>query len=81
MRWRLFLADLARAWKWAKPLLQVVVKPHIGIMGKMVFVNINTKREFNDCFNKVASKHKTVLLEQFIRGEEYRFAYVGNKIG
>lgn len=72
--------DLNRAWSWAKPILPVVLKPHNGSMGNLVFVNINDYTEFKDCFNKVAETKGSVLIEDFIEGEEYRFTYVNNEI-
>jgi D-alanine-D-alanine ligase-like ATP-grasp enzyme len=72
--------DLERAWNWAKPILPVVVKPYNGQMGNLVFVNIDSYEEFKQCFEKVTEKHETVLVEQFIKGNEYRFTYVNNQI-
>lgn len=72
--------DLERAWNWAKPILPVVLKPYNGIMGRLVFVNINNYQEFKECFNKIIDKHDDVLIEEFIEGNEYRFTYVNNQI-
>ena len=72
--------DIERAWNWAKPILPVVIKPYNGTMGKLVFVNIDKYNEFKECFLKVTEKHDYVLIEQFIKGEEYRFTYVKNEI-
>lgn len=72
--------EVERAWNWAKDILPVVVKPNSGIMGKLVFVKINTYEEFKNCFNKVAEEYNDVLIEQFVTGDEYRFSYINKEI-
>lgn len=72
--------DLERAWNWAKPILPVVLKPYNGIMGRLVFVNIDNYEEFKDCFSKIGSEREHVLIEKFVEGEEFRFTYVRNEI-
>ncbi|TXL66686.1 ATP-grasp domain-containing protein [Cerasibacillus terrae] len=69
-----------RAWNWAKPILPVVIKPYNGTMGRSVFVNIDNKKEFTACFDKVGEKYDHVLIEEFVDGEEYRFTFVKNEI-
>jgi len=72
--------DLERAWNWAEPILPVVLKPHNGVMGKLVFVNLDSYEEFKECYEKVTEKHNEVLVEKFISGDEFRFTYVNNEI-
>src|SRR5690625_3835979 len=50
--------DLERAWKWAEPILPVVVKPYNEGRGRLVFVNIDNYDEFKQCFNLVAEKDR-----------------------
>ncbi|MFD1385922.1 ATP-grasp domain-containing protein [Oceanobacillus oncorhynchi subsp. oncorhynchi] len=69
-----------RAWKWAEDILPVVLKPNDGIMGKLVFVKIDTYNEFKACFEKIAEVRDEILIEKFIEGEEYRFTFVKNEI-
>ncbi|MFD1416288.1 ATP-grasp domain-containing protein [Oceanobacillus jeddahense] len=76
-----FLTDeVNRAWKWAEDILPVVVKPNDGIMGKLVFVKIDTYDEFKACFEKIAEVRDEILIEKFIEGAEYRFTFVKNDI-
>lgn len=72
--------DLERAWEWAKPILPVVLKPYDGMMGRLVFVNIDNYDEFKDCFERVVEKHDEILIEKFVEGTEYRFTYIRNEI-
>lgn len=72
--------DLDRAWNWAKPILPIVLKPFNGRLGRLVFVNITDYEEFKVCFEKITKKHDEVLVEKFVKGDEYRFFYVNNEI-
>lgn len=72
--------DMERAWNWAKPILPVVLKPHNGGKGELVFVKITTYEDFKSSFNKVAEKNREVLIEEFVEGKEYRFLYVNSEI-
>lgn len=72
--------ELERAWNWAKEILPVVLKPHNGIMGKLVYVNIDNYNEFKYCFEKIAADRGRVLIEEFVQGNEYRFTYVNGEI-
>jgi len=72
--------DVERAWQWAEPILPVVLKPNDGILGKLVFVKIETYAEFKTCFAKIAQEREQVLVEQFIYGDEYRFTFVKNDV-
>lgn len=71
---RVFLReDLEAAWAWAKPLLPVVVKPCCSKKGAGVFVAIRDRHRFVVAFKAVVEKYSTVLVEEFIPGDEYRF--------
>lgn len=72
--------DIERAWKWAEPILPIVLKPYNGTMGKLVFVNIDNYEEFKQCYEKIVEKHNEVLIEQFVKGDEYRFSFVNKKL-
>ncbi|MFD1064427.1 hypothetical protein [Oceanobacillus locisalsi] len=75
-----FKHQVDRAWKWAEDILPVVLKPNDGIMGKLVFVQIDTYEEFKACFEKIAEVRNEILIEQFVEGEEYRFTFVKNEV-
>lgn len=72
--------DLERAWKWAEPILPVVVKPSNSTIGRSVFVNICDYNEFKYCYNKVSEKYDSILIEKFESGEEFRFTFIKNRI-
>lgn len=72
--------DLDWAWKWAGPILPVVVKPYDGMMSELVFVNIESFDEFKVCFEKIAASNDEVLVERFMAGKEYHFTYVSEEI-
>lgn len=74
--------ELERAWKWAEPILPVVVKPNNSTWGKHVYVNIKDYNEFKYAFEQIANdiKYREVLIEQFCEGEEYRFTFVKDEI-
>lgn len=72
--------ELDKAWEWAKSKLPVVVKPNDGIMGKLVFVKLNTYDEFKACFNKVAAESNQIMVEEFVEGQEFRFTFVTDRI-
>lgn len=72
--------DMDRAWKWAEPILPVVLKPYDGMMGELVFVNIDNYDEFKACFEKISAKNDEVLIEKFAEGKEYRFTFVNKEI-
>lgn len=72
--------EIDRAWNWAKDILPVVLKPHNGTMGKLVFVNIDNFDEFIDCYKQIIQHKDSVLIERFLEGQEYRFTYVNREI-
>jgi|SRR5690625_683321 len=64
--------DHLRAWRWAKDIRPVVLKPVSGSMGSMVFVKISKKREFINLFKMIAEKHGKVLVEEYKQGADHR---------
>jgi len=65
-----------------KNLFPCVLKPARGAHGRKVFVNIETLEEFDEVLPLVFTKpgKKNVLIEEFIKGKDYRFLVVGNKV-
>lgn len=72
--------EVERAWNWAHPLAELVVKPHNGIQGRNVHVGIETYDEFETAFNNVARSRGRVLVEQFRAGIEHRCLVVDNAV-
>lgn len=72
--------EAERAWNWAHPLGQLVVKPHDGIQGRNVHVGIETYDEFETAFKNVARSRGRVLVEQFHAGIEHRCLVVDDAV-
>lgn len=72
--------DLERAWVWAQLFESVVIKPADATGGRLVFVDISTKNDFQRAFEAVAERTGRVLVEEFRSGTEYRFLVVRNKV-
>lgn len=65
-------SDSARAWAWASPFSQSVVKPHNGRQGENVHAGLQTEDEFHRAFRRVAATSSQVLVEEFYTGVEHR---------
>lgn len=72
--------DIDRAWAWALPILPVVLKPNTGAKGIHVYIDINSFEEFTLCFNKIIRDYDEVLIEQFVKGTEYRFTLIEKRV-
>ncbi|HJO92170.1 MAG TPA: cyanophycin synthetase [Victivallales bacterium] len=59
----------------------VVVKPEIGNHGRGITVNINDVRALGKAFDSAKAICKTVIVEQFLEGDDYRMLVIdGNLI-
>lgn len=65
-----------------KNLFPCVLKPAKGAHGNKVFANIESLREFKEVLPLIFKKpgKKNVLIEEFIKGKDYRLLVVGNKV-
>ena len=65
-----------------KSLFPCVLKPARGAHGRRVFVNIESLEEFDEVLPLVFNKpgEMNVLIEEYIKGKDYRFLVVGNKV-
>jgi len=65
-----------------KNLFPCVLKPAKGAHGDKVFVNIESLEELDEVLPLVFTKpgKKNILIEEFIKGKDYRFLVVGNKV-
>lgn len=71
----------ADAWQAAQDLgLPVVVKPSDGNHGRGVFTNLSSKEEIDQAYSVAIEEGSSVIVEQFIRGNEHRLLIVGGKL-
>jgi cyanophycin synthetase len=69
------------AWEAAQELgLPVVVKPSDGNHGRGVFTNLTSQDEINKAYSVAIEEGSSVIVEQFIRGNEHRLLVVGGKL-
>lgn len=65
-----------------KNLFPCVLKPVKGTHGNRVFANIESLKEFDEVLPLVFNKpgEENVLIEEYIKGKNYRLLVVGNKV-
>ena len=69
------------AWKAAEELgLPVTVKPVDGNQGRGVSVNLCTKEQVESAFEAASQESSTVLVEENVKGQDYRFLVVGDQM-
>lgn len=72
--------DEDRAWRWAEPILPVVLKPNAAGKGKLVHVGVADRETFSWAFGRVAAGHGRVLVEEQMPGTEHRFSVIGGRV-
>lgn len=69
------------AWTAAVKLgLPVTIKPVDGNQGRGVSVNLCTKEQVENAFEVAAQESSTVLVEENVSGQDYRFLVVGDQL-
>ncbi|MDD7792674.1 cyanophycin synthetase [Clostridium sp. 'White wine YQ'] len=58
----------------------LVLKPQYGNKGKGVILNIKSEKHLIEAFNKIKKNYKDVILEEFIKGKDYRVLVVRDKV-
>jgi cyanophycin synthetase len=58
----------------------VAVKPVIGNHGRGVSTNIEDDQALRDAFDIAAHRNPSVIVEQYIRGEDHRLLVIGSKL-
>lgn len=56
------------------------VKPAAGNKGKKIFLNLTDRGAFTAAFEAVASEYSTVLVEESVTGDVYRFLSIGGQV-
>ena len=75
------VTDAEDAWQAANEIgLPVVVKPLDGSQGKGVTVNINTRDHLLAAFDAAAKVGRTVMVERYLPGSDFRLLVVGDKL-
>ena len=75
------VADASDAWAAACEIGgPVVVKPQDGNQGKGVRVNLATREQVETAYAVAAGISRNVLVERYIRGQDYRMLVVGDKL-
>lgn len=67
----------------AKKLFPCVLKPAEGAHGYHVYANIESFKEFNELLPLVFTRpreHSNILIEEYIKGKDYRLLVVGDKV-
>lgn len=58
----------------------VAVKPVIGNHGRGVSTNVEDDQALSDAFNIASQRNSSVIVEQYIRGEDHRLLVIGGKL-
>jgi cyanophycin synthetase len=58
----------------------VAVKPHDGNQGKGVHLNLTKETDIRSAFKDASSYSSAVIVEQYIKGRDYRVLVVGDKV-
>jgi len=58
----------------------VVLKPRFGNQGKGVVVNISNEKELLKSYNSLCKEYIDIIIEECIKGNDYRVCMVNNKV-
>lgn len=58
----------------------IVLKPQYGNQGRGVFVNIKNSKEALRIFNKLKKEYESIILEEYITGDDFRVLLVDYKV-
>jgi cyanophycin synthetase len=58
----------------------VAVKPLVGNHGRGVTTNVRDAAELHQAFEAAGQHHDTVVVEQYVRGEDHRLLVIGGKL-
>ncbi len=75
------VANADEAWEVAQEIgLPVVVKPQYGNHGRGVTTNLYTREEVVKAYENARLEEKTIVVERFIEGQDYRLLVVGDRL-
>lgn len=80
--WLVRTSSEARKIVLRKNLFPCVLKPAMGAHGNKVFANIESLEEFNEVLPLIFTRpgKKNVLIEEFVKGKDYRLLVIGDKV-
>ncbi len=72
--------DADDAWLAAQEIgVPVVIKPRDGNQGRAVSLNLFTREQVNTAFNAARAESDSVIVEQFVEGDDYRVLVIGKQ--
>lgn len=58
----------------------IVIKPQAAQQGKMVYCDVNSKKDALQFFKKIKQKYTKVIFEEQIKGNDFRILIIGGKL-
>ena len=58
----------------------IVIKPRYGCKGQGIKLNIKNEKELLESYNEVRKKYEDIIVEEYIKGNDYRVCVVDNDV-
>jgi len=72
--------EVLQSLKTKKISFPLVIKPDTASSGKFVAAKLENVDELKETFNRVREKYKSVLIEEYVEGEDYRFLVLDGRV-